>query len=111
MKKVIVLFTTAVVLFAGARLYADDAPKADKKPMCCMFMENNDLLTPEQKTKVKALHAECMKDHCSADSQAKFFKATKALLTPAQIATCKANCEKKGIKGCPICDEHAGHKH
>ena len=108
MKRIIALFSTAVVLFTGASLFAADAPKADKKPMCCMFMENNDLLTPEQKTKAAALHAECMKDHCSADAQAKFFKEVKAMLTPEQIAACKAECEKAGRKGCPIC---SGAKH
>ena len=71
--------------------------------MCCMFMEHCDLLTKEQKEKATALHAACMKEKCSPEAQAKFFKKVKAMLTPEQIATCKANCEKNGIVGCPIC--------
>ena len=109
MKKAIVLLTTAVVLFAGVSLYAADAPKGEKtQPMCCMFMEHFDGFTKEQKEKATALHAECNKAKCSPEAQAKFFKSVKALLTPEQIATCKANCEKKGIVGCPICGNTKG---
>lgn len=106
--RAIALFTSAVVLFAGASLYADDAPKAapkdePKQPMCCMFMDKFDLFTKEQKEKATALHDVCTKEKCSDEAQAKFFKSVKALLTPEQIAACKASCEKKGIVGCPIC--------
>jgi hypothetical protein len=108
------MFTAAVVLFTGASLYATDAapaaPKTEKtQPMCCMFMGQSDLLTKEQKEKATALHAECAKEKCSPEAQAKFFKDVKAMLTPEQIATCKANCEKRGIVGCPICSD-AKHK-
>ncbi len=108
MKKAIVMFTTAVVLFAGASLRAEDAAKAapkdeKKQTMCCMVMEHFDLFTKEQKEKATALHAECTKGKCSPEAQAEFFKAVKALLTPEQVAACKVNCEKNGIVGCPIC--------
>ena len=109
MKKAIALFTTAVVLFTGASLYAEDAAKATPKnekvqPMtCCVFMELCDLFTKDQKAKATALHAECHKAKYSSEAQAKFFKAVKALLTPKQISACKASCEKDGFVGCPIC--------
>ena len=108
MKRAIAMFTTAVVMLAGASLYAADAPPAAPKtekmePMCCMFMEKSDLLTKEQKEKAKVLHAECTKAGSTPEAQAKFFKSVKAMLSPEQIATCKASCEKNGIVGCPIC--------
>ncbi|GEM_PF-2606636 len=72
-------------------------------PMCCFFMAKFELFTKEQKEKAAALHADCAKAGCSEEAQVKFFAACKTLCTAEQIAACKENCEKAGIKGCPLC--------
>lgn len=110
MKKVIALIAAAVVLSVGVRLYAEemekDAPKkAEKKPMCCLFLEKATLLTKEQKAQAVTLHEECAKEECAEKAQAKFFQAVKALLTADQIAACKKDCEKNHRTGCPICSD------
>jgi hypothetical protein len=72
-------------------------------PMCCYFMAKFELFTAEQKAKAEKLHQECEKAGCSEEDCNKFWAECRALLTAEQIAQCKTNCEKAGIKGCPIC--------
>lgn len=50
-------------------------------------------LTADQKTKMDALMAEHHKEGCSKESEAKYMKEAKAVLTPEQYAKFKAECK------------------
>jgi hypothetical protein len=55
-------------------------------------------VTADQKTKLEAWQADCMKAGCTKESKAKFLKQAKGILSPEQYAKVKAECagnEKK----------------
>jgi uncharacterized protein HemX len=80
---------------------AKTTAKAEAKAGCGdIFAKLN--LTDEQKAKLAALKAECDKQACSVTGRQKYWKGVKEILTPAQLEACRAECEKAGIKDCPI---------
>ncbi len=63
----------------------------------CQVSVANLNLTTAQKTKMDAVMAEHAKAGCTQESEAKYMKETKAILTKEQFAKFKAEC--KGTKG------------
>ncbi len=51
-------------------------------------------LTADQKTKIEAWQAECMKAGCTKESRQTFLSRSKAILSAEQFAQLKAQCKK-----------------
>jgi hypothetical protein len=94
---------TVSALVAGAMLLASSAFAGDKA--CCVKGVSNtektacaDLaslnLTPDQKSKIEAWQAECMKAGCTEESRKTFLKQAKGILSVEQFAHLKAECKK-----------------
>jgi hypothetical protein len=104
---------TGLALVATAFLTASGAFAADKagdKACCAQKVANTETtgtkpcadLTPlnlnaDQKTKIEAWQAECMKDGCTKESMHKFMKQAKGILSAEQFSKLKAEC--KSSKG------------
>ena len=65
---------------------------ADGKPMCTelALLKLND----DQKSKIEAWQAECMKGGCTRESRHKFMQQAKGILTAEQFAKLKAQCKQ-----------------
>jgi hypothetical protein len=61
--------------------------------MACVNLETLNL-TPDQKTKIEAWQAECMKAGCTKQSQQTFLSRAKGVLSAEQFAQLKAQCKK-----------------
>jgi len=94
---------TTTALVAAALLTASSAFAGDKA--CCVngASRSNSMacvnlttlnLTPDQKSKIKAWQAECMKAGCTKESQETFLKQAKGILSAQQFAQLKAQCQK-----------------
>jgi hypothetical protein len=94
---------TVSALVAAAMLVASSAFAGDKA--CCAKGVSNteqtacaDLatlnLTPDQKTKIEAWQAECVKAGCTKESRRTFLKQAKGILSAEQFAQLKAECKK-----------------
>ena len=90
-------------LVAAAMLFASSAFAGDKA--CCAKGVSNsektacvDLatlnLTPDQKSKIEAWQAECVKAGCTKESRKTFLKQAKGILSAEQFAQLKAQCKK-----------------
>jgi Spy/CpxP family protein refolding chaperone len=96
MTKLIAL--VAAGLFAAGTTFAGEHGDCTKqvgnegKMACEVAMADLDL-TADQKTKMDTLMAEHHKEGCSKDSEAKYMKEAKAVLTPEQYAKFKAECK------------------
>jgi hypothetical protein len=95
--------TTVSALGAAAMLIASSAFAGDKA--CCAKGVTNtekaacaDLaalnLTPDQKAKIEAWQAECMKAGCTKESRQTFLGRAKGILSPQQFVELKAQCKK-----------------
>jgi hypothetical protein len=94
---------TTTALVAAAMLIASGAFAGDKA--CCVKGVSNpdkmacvDLttlnLSPDQKTKIEAWQAECMKAGCTKESRQTFLKQAKGILSGKQFAQLEAQCKK-----------------
>src|SRR4029453_7482370 len=94
---------TTTALVAAAMLTASSAFAGDKA--CCPngASKSNSMgcvnlatlnLTPDQKTKVEAWQAECMKAGCTKESRKTFLKKAKGILSAQQFAQLKGKCKK-----------------
>jgi len=94
---------TITALVATAMLIASSAFAGDKA--CCVIGVSNtdktacvDLatlnLTPDQKAKIEAWQAECVKVGCTKESRKTFLKQAKGILSAEQFAELKAQCKK-----------------
>ena len=101
----------AAALLTGANAFAGD--KAADKACCAQGVSNPEVATAavkpcadlsslslndEQKTKIEAWQAECMKDGCTKESRHKFMQQSKAILSAEQFAKLKAMCKRPGGK-------------
>ena len=91
------LIFIAAIALASTPLRAEDAAccasgKTAKKEWCSDYAKLN--LNSEQKTKLSALQAKCMKDGCTEESRAKFLKSARKILSADQYAQLKAECDK-----------------
>ena len=96
---------TVSALVAAAMLLASNAFAGDKA--CCAKGVSNtektacaDLatlnLTPDQKGKIEAWQAECMKAGCTKESRQTFLSRAKGILSPEQFSGLKAQCKSIG---------------
>jgi hypothetical protein len=94
---------TTTALVAAAMLIASNAFAGDKaccangaakanSTTCVNLATLN--LTPDQKTKIEAWQAECMKAGCTKESRQTFLKQAKGILSAQQFAQLKAQCRK-----------------
>src|SRR5438128_11722390 len=94
---------TITALVATAMLIASSV-FAGEKACCVKGVSNTDKtgcvdlatlnLTPDQKTKIEAWQAECVKAGCTKESRKTFLKQAKGILTAEQFAELKAQCKK-----------------
>ena len=83
---------TASSAFAGDNACcANGASKANS--MACVNLATLNL-TPDQKTKIEAWQAECMKAGCTKESRQTFLKQAKGILSAQQFAQLKTQCQK-----------------
>lgn len=78
--------------------------KADGKGCCAHGVANADgkmctdlaslNLNDDQKSKIEAWQAECMKGGCTQESRHKFMQQAKGILTAEQFAKLKAQCKR-----------------
>jgi hypothetical protein len=98
---------TGTALVAAAMLITSGAFAGEKTgdKACCVKGVSNtektacaDLttlnLTADQKTKIEAWQAECMKDGCTKESRHKFLQQAKGILSADQFAKLRAECKK-----------------
>jgi Spy/CpxP family protein refolding chaperone len=88
----------AAGLFAAGTMFAGEHGNCTKQvgnegKMACEVSTANLDLTADQKTKMDALMAEHHKEGCSKESEAKYMKEAKGILTPEQYAKFKAECK------------------
>ena len=81
-------------VFAGGK--ACCAKSASNKAACSSFASLK--LTADQKTKLDAWQAECMKAGCTKQSRAAFLKKAKGILSTDQYAKLKTQCSEMGKK-------------
>jgi hypothetical protein len=78
--------------FAGDKACcAKGASKADS--MACVNLATLNL-TPDQKTKIEAWQAECVKAGCTKESRKTFLKQARGILSAEQFTQLKAQCRK-----------------
>ncbi len=96
---------TATALVAAAMLAASSAFAGDHA--CCAKSASNAHsmacvnlaslnLKPDQKTKIEAWQAECMKAGCTKQSRETFLTHAKGILSAEQFAQLKAQCKNMG---------------
>jgi hypothetical protein len=94
---------TTAALVAAAMFISSSAFAGDKA--CCAKGVSNtektaclDLatlnLTPDQKAKIEAWQADCVKAGCNKESRKTFLKQAKGILSAEQFAQLKAQCKK-----------------
>ena len=94
--------TTTALVMAGM-LMASSAFAGDKA--CCAKAASNTgsiacvnlatlNLTPDQKAKIEAWQAECMKAGCTKESRQTFLNHAKGILSAEQFAQLKGQCNK-----------------
>ena len=69
---------------------------ASKTMACASFANLN--LSADQKAKLNAWQADCMKAGCTKESRAAFLKRAKGILSADQYAKLKAKCDHMGNK-------------
>ncbi len=96
---------TTTALVAAAMLMAGSAFAGDKaccangaskaNTMACVNLATLNL-TADQKTKIEAWQAECVKAGCTKESRKTFLKQAKGILSAEQFVQLKAQCRKNG---------------
>ena len=94
MMKAKALTIVAVMAFAATSADAGGkaccATKTGKMECSQIYAKLN--LTPEQKSKLDALQAQCEKDGCTKESMDKYLASAKAVLSKEQYAQLKTEC-------------------
>jgi len=93
MKKLFAVMMVGAMMIGGSMAFAggaccsggDGAAKADKMMGCNSDTMAKLNLTDDQKTKVAALKADCMKNGCNAEARTKFSTGMKDILTADQL--------------------------
>ena len=101
MTKLIALVTAGVfaasVAFGGEHGACTKQTGDKENTAACQVSLASLDLSPDQKSKMDALMEEHHKEGCTAESEAKYMKEAKKILTKEQYAKFKAEC-KKGEK-------------
>ena len=98
MIKIITTTLVAVAMLMAGSAFAGDkaccANSASKaNSMACVNLATLNV-TPDQKKKIEAWQAECMKAGCTNESRKTFLKQAKGILSAEQFAELKAQCKK-----------------
>jgi len=83
---------TASSAFAGDKACCANGA-ADRSSMTCVDLATLNL-TPDQRAKIEAWQADCMKAGCTKESRKTFLKQAKGILSAEQFAQLKAQCKK-----------------
>jgi hypothetical protein len=78
--------------FAGNKACCANGVSNTEKTACADLAALN--LTSDQKAKIEAWQAECMKAGCTKESRQTFLKQAKGILSAEQFAQLKAACKK-----------------
>ncbi len=101
MSKIITTAFVAAAMLAASSAFAGDHACCAKGAASTHSTECINLaslnLTPDQKTRIEAWQAECMKAGCTKKSRQTFLSNAKGILSPQQFAELKAQCKKTGI--------------
>ena len=98
MIKIIVSGLVAAAMFVASSAFAGDKACCAKgvsnteKTACVDLATLN--LTPDQKSKIEAWQAECMKAGCTKENRRTFLKQAKGILSTEQFAQLKTECKK-----------------
>ena len=94
--------TTAALL--AAAMFISSSAFAGDKACCAKGVSNTEKtacldlatlnLTPDQKAKIEAWQADCVKAGCTKESRKTFLKQAKGILSAEQFAQLKAQCKK-----------------
>jgi hypothetical protein len=100
MNKIITTFLVAAVMLAASSAFAGDKAccakgAANAHSMTCVNLASLNLTT-DQKTKIEAWQAECMKAGCTRQSRETFLTHAKRILSAEQFAQLKAQCKNMG---------------
>jgi hypothetical protein len=79
-------------VFAGGSACCEKNASNSSKAMCTDFASLN--VTADQKSKLEAWQAECMKAGCTKASREKFMHQAKGILSADQYTKLKAQCDK-----------------
>jgi Spy/CpxP family protein refolding chaperone len=110
MSKITGFAVVAAALLVSSAAFAGE--KAGDQACCAQGVANKeggkpcaDLsslnLNADQKSKIEAWQADCMKDGCTKDSRHKFMQQAKGILSAEQFAKLKAECKRNKDKGAP----------
>jgi hypothetical protein len=97
MIKIITTVLVAVAMLIASSAFAGDKACCPRgvshvdKTACADLAALN--LTPDQKAKIEAWQAECMKGGCTKESRRTFLKQAKGILSAEQFAQLKAACK------------------
>jgi len=89
---VAIAMLTASSAFAGGKACSAKGA-TDPSSMACVDLATLNL-TPDQKAKIEAWQADCMKAGCTKESRKTFLKQAKGILSAEQFAQLKAQCKK-----------------
>jgi hypothetical protein len=78
--------------FAGDKACCAQGASKGNSTACVNLATLN--LTADQKTKIEAWQAECMKAGCTKESRKTFLKQAKGILSAEQFAQLRAQCRK-----------------
>src|SRR5271154_4430625 len=106
MKRFLALAVAAVVVMSAAVVYAGEGccgGMSAKGASCSSDLFSKLNLTPDQKTKVNTLMADCHKAASTSEFHQQFNSGLEKILTPDQLAQWKAMSDKAAKSGgCPF---------
>jgi hypothetical protein len=96
MIKITTTALVAVAMLAASAVFAGDKEGCVKgashsNSTACVNLATLNL-TPDQKSKIEAWQAECMKAGCTKESRKTFLKQAKSILSAEQFAQLKEQC-------------------
>jgi hypothetical protein len=95
MNKIITTSLVAAAMLAGSSVFAGDKACCAKGAANAHSMASLNL-TADQKAKIEAWQAECMKAGCTKQSRETFLTHAKGILSGEQFAQLKAQCKNMG---------------
>ena len=98
MIKITTIALVAVAMLTASSAFAGDKAccargASNKSSMSCVNLATLNL-TPDQKAKIEAWQADCMKAGCTKESRQAFLGRAKGILSAEQFAQLKAQCKK-----------------
>src|SRR5437879_9811822 len=116
MKRLLAFAVAAIITMSAAAVYADGGgcsgmtKSSAKSASCCGDMFSKLSLTPEQKTKIEALKADCGRATSTSERHQIFSQGLEKVLTPDQLEQLKAQCDAAKAKASGECPDKKGAK-